>query len=407
MGCGEDAVNRPSGLLPPMMPCGTIAPAVGDAARITDAAAAADDDGGTVGTGTAPDWASEPADRPEVMLPPADRTMCCCSMPSGVAVTAADVAVGTESRAAALAWQSDALADGSSATAAAAALLAGGNVDADAAVLGDVAMLATSTAAGVSIADEVLLASSSMASNDAPVGPVVGGWGVPGADADGDAVVLVATAAAAAVAAAAEAAAAAPAASATSAMSSSIMARPCAWLWWYFRPLANLYFLLQSCSGHSSSTGEMGHGSTVVLLFLAGICTFKPVNGLMRLLVSPVSEPRPPQLLPLPFVPSELSSLDLRFSGRGGRNVVGDVDGVFETVLLPELDDDVELCVALLPDWLPPAPLLDPDTESTEPPAAADAEALPDPVAVGVAGPPTVVRQARPLAPPLRSLLWT
>lgn len=51
---------------------------------------------------------------------------------------------------------------------------------------------------------------------------------------------------------------------------SSSMMRPCAWLWWYLRPFACLYFLLQSCSGHSSSTGEMGHG-TVVFTFFAGI----------------------------------------------------------------------------------------------------------------------------------------
>lgn len=46
----------------------------------------------------------------------------------------------------------------------------------------------------------------------------------------------------------------------------------------------------------------------------------------MRLFVSPVSPP----MSPPPFTGDGLSSLDLRFSGRGGKNAVGDVEGVFE-----------------------------------------------------------------------------
>lgn len=41
-----------------------------------------------------------------------------------------------------------------------------------------------------------------------------------------------------------------------------------------------------------------------------------------------------------PFTGDGLSSFDLRFSGRGGRKAVGDVDGVFELVVLLELLDD-------------------------------------------------------------------
>ena len=60
---------------------------------------------------------------------------------------------------------------------------------------------------------------------------------------------------------------------------------PCAWLWWYFSPLACLYFLLQSCSGHSSSTGEMAQGVVNVLAFFTEICTGLPVTGLVTLCV--------------------------------------------------------------------------------------------------------------------------
>lgn len=84
--------------------------------------------------------------------------------------------------------------------------------------------------------------------------------------------------------------------------SSSIEPAPWAWLWWYFKPFACLYFLLQSgetnktnslvrlcfalfskkicnvnywpCSGHSNKTGEIAHG-VVVFTFFEGICTFR------------------------------------------------------------------------------------------------------------------------------------
>lgn len=53
-----------------------------------------------------------------------------------------------------------------------------------------------------------------------------------------------------------------------------------------------------------------------------------------------------PLLLPLLSLPLNdgggLSSFDLRFSARGAKNSVGDVDGVLLHVLLPELlDEDV------------------------------------------------------------------
>lgn len=37
-----------------------------------------------------------------------------------------------------------------------------------------------------------------------------------------------------------------------------------------------------------------------------------------------------------PFIGDGLSSFDLRFSGRGGKKAVGEVDGVLEVVLLLE-----------------------------------------------------------------------
>lgn len=133
----------------------------------------------------------------------------------------------------------------------------------------------------------------------------------------------------------------------------------------------------------------MGHG-VAVFTFLAGICTFNPVNGLMRLLVSPFS----------PFTGGGLfSSFDLRFSGRGGKNAVGEVDGVWELVLLLELLDD---------DWT------DVDDGAAEL-AVVDVVAvadilLPEPVeevVVVVVGVPdvVVVRPPRPFAPPFRNLL--
>lgn len=56
----------------------------------------------------------------------------------------------------------------------------------------------------------------------------------------------------------------------------------------------------------------------------------------------------PLPLLSFPFKDGGgLSSLDLRFSARGGRNAVGDVDGVLLLVLLPELLDEFELTVTV------------------------------------------------------------
>lgn len=72
---------------------------------------------------------------------------------------------------------------------------------------------------------------------------------------------------------------------------------------------------------------------------------------MIRLLVSPLSRrppppippPPPPPPLPLPFTGDGLSSLDFRFSGRGGKKAVGDVDGVLvapDVVLLAAPDDE-------------------------------------------------------------------
>lgn len=163
-----------------------------------------------------------------------------------------------------------------------------------------------------------------------------------------------------------------------------------------------MYFLLQSCSGHSSSTGEIGHG-TAVLHFLAGICTLRPVSGLMRLFVSLLSSRPPP-----PFTGDGLSSLDLRFSGRGGKNAVGDVDGVLEPPVvepLPPPDDELaEAAEAPLPVVVVVAVVVACCAEPSPP------EELLLVAVVGVAVPLVVVdevRPPRPLAPPLRSLLCT
>lgn len=90
----------------------------------------------------------------------------------------------------------------------------------------------------------------------------------------------------------------------------------------------------------------MAHGVVVVTVFaFLGICTFSPVTGLIRLCVA-VLPPLP--LLSLPLKDGGgLSSLDFRFSARGGRNAVGDVDGVLLLVLLPELLDEFELTVTV------------------------------------------------------------
>jgi hypothetical protein len=106
---------------------------------------------------------------------------------------------------------------------------------------------------------------------------------------------------------------------AVSESSSALM--PWAWLWWYLSPFACLYFLLQSCSGHSSNTGDIAQGEATLLGFFdadawatiaAGfVAAWFPLNG-------------------------GLSSLDfLLFSGLGTEKVVGDVEGVF---VIAELD---------------------------------------------------------------------
>lgn len=71
--------------------------------------------------------------------------------------------------------------------------------------------------------------------------------------------------------------------------------------------------------------------------FFVGICTFKPVTGLITLCVTVDGVV---SLLSLPLNDDDgggLSSFDFRFSARGAKNAVGDVDGVLFVVLLPEL----------------------------------------------------------------------
>lgn len=58
------------------------------------------------------------------------------------------------------------------------------------------------------------------------------------------------------------------------------------------------------------------------------------MTGLTRLCVDPPLLPERDELLPFPFTGDGLSSFDFRFSGRGGKNAVGDGDGVFEPGLL-------------------------------------------------------------------------
>lgn len=77
-----------------------------------------------------------------------------------------------------------------------------------------------------------------------------------------------------------------------------------------------------------------------------GICTFSPVTGLIKLWMAILL-----LLLLLSFPLNDgggLSSLDFRFSARGGRNAVGDVDGVLLLVLLPELLDEFDATVTVV-----------------------------------------------------------
>lgn len=161
--------------------------------------------------------------------------------------------------------------------------------------------------------------------------------------------------------------------------------------------------------------GDIGHGCTV-FTFLVGICTFRPVNGFIRLFVSPLFEPRPrhpfplllllPPLLSLPPPPPPpllpligdgLSSFDLRFSGRGGRNAVGDVDGV---VPPPFAADEVAFDAAAADDDD------DEDVVVVEEPLPAEMDDVDvDVVFVVDVVDAVVVRPPRPFAPPFRNLL--
>lgn len=93
----------------------------------------------------------------------------------------------------------------------------------------------------------------------------------------------------------------------------------------------------------------------------------------------PLLLPPPLPLLSLPLNDGGgLSSFDLRFSPRGGKNAVGDVDGVLLLVLLPEPLDEF------------------------------DAKVTDVVFVVGVGAPVVVdVRPARAFALALRNLLWT
>lgn len=93
--------------------------------------------------------------------------------------------------------------------------------------------------------------------------------------------------------------------------------------------------------------------------FFVEICTFKPVTGLTTLCVAES-----------PLTGEGLSSFDFLFSGRGGRNAVGDEDGVFEELLLefvivlPLVTVDVVVVVLVVVPVvvlvLPPLPLAPP-----------------------------------------------
>lgn len=123
---------------------------------------------------------------------------------------------------------------------------------------------------------------------------------------------------------------------------------------------------------------------------------------MIRLFVSPLSKRPPPPPLPFPFTGEGLSSLDFRFSGRGGRKAVGDVEGVFEAPgVEPHATPDDELdeadapsvveavVVRLWPELIPPLELVLVDVVGVEVPLVVVDE----------------VRPPRPFAPPFRSLL--
>jgi len=108
-----------------------------------------------------------------------------------------------------------------------------------------------------------------------------------------------------------------------------------------------LYFLLQSCSGHSSSTGEIAHGEATLLGFLDADADDGAVAVLVAALV--VVEGFP--------LNGGLSSFDFRlFSGRGTEKVVGDVDGVFVIAVFVDMltlvDEEFREARPLLPPFL-------------------------------------------------------
>lgn len=94
-----------------------------------------------------------------------------------------------------------------------------------------------------------------------------------------------------------------------------------------------MYFLLQSCSGHSRRTGDIAHGDVTLLdFFTPDICAAKlPVMLLLLPLVA--------TWLFVPLKGEGHSSFDFRrFSGRGTEKVVGDVDGVLITAFVAFVD---------------------------------------------------------------------
>lgn len=178
---------------------------------------------------------------------------------------------------------------------------------------------------------------------------------------------------------------------------------PCAWLWWYLSPFACLYFLLQNCSGHSSSTGEMAHGD-VVLTFFGRICTFSPVTGFTTVATVVAPAPAPPLLLlpepPPPLLAMPSFELDPGSSLDSFRFASSCACLAMFAMLLSTLAEGASVgspAVALfVPFELALLLLL---------------LLLPVAVVVGVLGVAVAVvldkRLARPLAPPFRNLLCT
>lgn len=107
--------------------------------------------------------------------------------------------------------------------------------------------------------------------------------------------------------------------------------------------MACLYFLLQSCSGHSNRTGDVApSGEATLLGFFTGAASLFEATALFPLPVAVNAL--------LPLNEDGLSSLDfLLFSGRGAEKVVGDVDGVliiavdaFEDMFMLDTDEFLE-----------------------------------------------------------------